>query len=705
MKRRTFMAATGGAAASPELAAQPPSAAQPRLWIDPKLAALPPRPWRKIHLDFHNSEHIPRIGEKFDAGEFGDRLAAASVDSIVVFAKDMHGYFYYPSKYGPVHPGLKFDLLGAQVEACRKRKIAVYAYYCTTWDNYLAGHHPEWLVIKRDGGNYLPGPGQTPGWTALCLASEPFVELMLDHTREFVARYPLDGAWFDMPVPINGECFCPECMKQLRAEGLDPLSRKAQREHKHALHKSFIEKVYRAATSARKGCQVDFNGQAVYGLGERVRFMDNIDLEALPSGAAWGYYYFPLVTRYARSFGVTTYGMTGRFKATWADFGGLKLPAQLETEAASIVANGARCDIGDQMPPNGRLDPAVYHVIGKTYSRIKAIQPYLDQAVPVAEAALIVSGLPLEWPNNDAHLGWVKLLIECRIQFDVVEPGAAWERYGLLILPDETPAGAKTAERLHAFIAAGGAVIASHRGGLVEGGERSWLERYGLAWAGMSKFQPAYMVPKVNFTGEVPAYEYALYQGASQWRVTAPAITIAQLGEPLFQRAPQRYTSHRQTPFDHETQYAAIALGGRVALFGFPLGSSYFAEGYWVYRAALKHVLKSLVPAPVVESNAPVSTEIQVTHQAARRDANRNERYLVHLVNWSANRGAPKHPVFYEEPIPLTNITVRLNLPLKSAAARAVVSGATLAVKQTAGGVEVTVPRIPLHEIVCFELD
>jgi len=492
---------------------------------------------------------------------------------------------------------------------------------------------------------------------------------MLDHTREFVARYTLDGAWFDMPVPINGECFCRECMKQLRAQGLDPLSRQAQREHKHALHKSFIEKSYNTVTSARKGCQVDFNGQAVYGLGERVRFMDNIDLEALPSGAAWGYYYFPLVTRYARAFGVTTYGQTGRFKATWADFGGLKLPSQLETEAASIVANGARCDIGDQMPPHGRL----------------------DQAVPVAEAALIVSGLPLEWPNNDAHLDWVKLLTECRVQFDVVEPGAAWERYGLLILPDETPAGAETAERLHAFIAGGGAVIASHRGGLVEGGERSWLERYGLAWAGMSKFQPA--------------YEYALYQGASQWRATAPAVTLAQLGEPLFQRAPQHYTSHRQTPFDHETQYAAIALAGRVALFGFPLGSSYFAEGYWVYRAALKHVLKSLVPAPVVESDAPVSTEIQVTRQAARRDANRNQRYLVHLVNWSANRGAPKHPVFYEEPIPLTDITVRLNLPLKTSAAKAVVSGATLAVKQTAGGVEVRVPRIPIHEILCFEAD
>src|SRR3972149_2805144 len=67
-----------------------------KFWIDPRLAALPARPWRKIHLDFHNSQHIPRIGLSFNADEFGNRLLEGNVNAIVVFAKDMHGYFYYP---------------------------------------------------------------------------------------------------------------------------------------------------------------------------------------------------------------------------------------------------------------------------------------------------------------------------------------------------------------------------------------------------------------------------------------------------------------------------------------------------------------------------------------------------------------------------------------------------------------------------------
>ncbi|MEI6358599.1 MAG: hypothetical protein WCP53_16090, partial [Verrucomicrobiota bacterium] len=39
------------------LAAPVASPASPKLWIDPRFATLPQRPWRKIHLDFHNTQH------------------------------------------------------------------------------------------------------------------------------------------------------------------------------------------------------------------------------------------------------------------------------------------------------------------------------------------------------------------------------------------------------------------------------------------------------------------------------------------------------------------------------------------------------------------------------------------------------------------------------------------------------------------------
>ncbi len=500
-----------------------------------------------------------------------------------------------------------------------------------------------------------------------------------------------------MPFPIGGECFCGEWFASAQARGENPLDRRAQREHKQELEKHFLRRCTSGAGRAPR-LSGGFQNQAALGLGERKRWMDNFDLEALPSAAQWGYYFFPLATRYARTFGLTTYGMTGRFKASWADFGGLKLPAQLDVECASIAANAARCDIGDQMPPSGRLDPAVYHVIGKAYGRIKTLEPYLEGAAPVTEAALLLNGLPLDKVGGDSHFGFVKLLTECRIQFDVVEPDAAWERYSVIALPDSLAVNEDLASRLRLYADNGGGLVVSHQAGVLEGAEKSWLERFGLSYAGPSPFKPAYMVPKEQFTGDIPAYEYALYEGASQWRAMSDARIVAQLGEPAFQRSAAHYTSHAQTPFDHETEYAAIAVSGRVALFGFPLGASYYSQGYWVYRAALKHALKRVLPQPLIMTDAPVSTEITVTWQ--REPVPRD---LVHIVNWSANRGTPRHPVFYEEPVPLTGVTLRLNLPVRCETARAVVNGAILSLRHAGTGVEVTVPPVKVHEILVFE--
>jgi len=65
-----------------------------KFWIDPSIAAWPPGPWRKVHIEYHTSRHMPRLGERFDADEFGDRLLAAHVNGATVFAKDMYGFSY-----------------------------------------------------------------------------------------------------------------------------------------------------------------------------------------------------------------------------------------------------------------------------------------------------------------------------------------------------------------------------------------------------------------------------------------------------------------------------------------------------------------------------------------------------------------------------------------------------------------------------------
>jgi hypothetical protein len=493
-------------------------------------------------------------------------------------------------------------------------------------------------------------------------------------------------------------------VRQLRKKGLDPFDAGVQYAHKDELRQSFLERIHRVIKETRPDCLVCPQNQGTfYGLASRVPLVDYSSQEALFTDAAhYGYHYFPTVIRYARGFGIPFHGCTVIFKDFWADFGGLKSPAQMQTEVAAYVSQGARCDIGDQLPPDGRLEPAIYHVIGRAYQHIERIEPYLEQAVPVTEAALLGSGYV---PCNEVNYGWVKLLTESRVQFDIVEPGTRWdERYALVVLPENLSVDQAMAERLRAFIAGGGAVIAAHTSGVLAGTEKSWLEPYGLHYAGMSPFTPAYMVPNVDFTGGVPPYPYALYEGASQWRAESPSRVLAVLGEPLFQRAPERYMSHQQTPFDHATKFAAVARSGKVALVAFPLGQGYYNQGFWAYRGAFQKALGEVLPTPLIQSDAHLTTELSLTQQEAK-DGARGERYMVHIVNFSAVRSTPKHTDFHDDPVPLTDVTVRVNLPLRVTTAKALYAGKSLPVRRAAGGgVEFLVPRVEIHEVVSLEL-
>jgi hypothetical protein len=712
-----------------------------KFWADPSIAAWRPVPWRKVHIEYHTSRHMPKLAQRFDPDEFGDRLLAAHVNGATVFAKDMYGYCYFPSKHGRMHPNLSFDLLGAQVKALRKRKIWALAYFMLTWNPELAERHPEWLVVHQPGDKSRPkpeqvsdgqkgftntvkpdaprrskgGPGPKPAgppaedkgyrpylWQ-FCIAGEPFLKGELDLIQELVSKYELDGVWLDGGG--SPPCYCEECLRQLRKKGLNPLDAGVQYAHKEELRQSFFKRIHDVIKKTRPGCLVCPQNQGTfYGLARRAPLVDCSSQEALFTDAVhYGYHYFPTVIRYARGFGIPFHGCTVCFKDFWADFGGLKSPAQLHTEIAAYVSQGARCDIGDQVPPDGRLEPAIYHVIGQAYRHIERIEPYLEQAVPVTEAALLASG---DAPCNEVNYGWVKLLTESRVQFDIVERDTKWdERYALVVLPENFGVDQATASRLEAFIARGGAVIAAHTSAVLAGTQKSWLERYGLEYAGMSPFTPAYMVPKARFTGDIPPYAYALYEGASQWRAKPPAEMLAVLGEPLFQRNSEHYMSHQQTPFDHTTAYAAVARSGKVALVAFPLGQGYYNQGFWAYRQAFQKALGEVLPVPLIQTDAHLSTELSLTHQAARPDAGRRERYMVHMVNFSPVRRTPKHTDFHDDPIPLTDVTVRVNLPLKASTAKALYAGKDLQVHRAAGGgVEFLVPRVDIHEVACLEL-
>ena len=63
-------------------------------------------PVRQVHLDFHTSDKIDGIGKDFDKAQFQEALKVGHISSITIFGKCHHGYCYYPTQVGTIHPGL-----------------------------------------------------------------------------------------------------------------------------------------------------------------------------------------------------------------------------------------------------------------------------------------------------------------------------------------------------------------------------------------------------------------------------------------------------------------------------------------------------------------------------------------------------------------------------------------------------------------------
>lgn len=688
---------------------------KPRLWFSHALAGKDSTSRRKIHLDFHNSEHMSPVGHEFDGRAFATTLRDAHVDSIVLFAKDMHGFFYYPTALGPVHPGLgSRDLLGEQIEACRALGIKVYAYYCTTWDNHLAELHPEWLSLKRDRTSYLPKFDETPGWTAMCMSNDAFVELMLTHTREILERFDIDGLWFDMPVTNHDqECYCRNCVAALRTRGLDIFDREAQGQRTEELLLKWMKASWALAQEVRPGITVDQNQQTRLGLHERIPFVSNVDIEALPTGH-WGYPYYPLMARYARALEVPFTGLTGRFQTGWADFGGLKSENQLRLEVAAIVALGGAVSVGDQAPPSAQLDSGVYQTIGAAYRYLLDVDDYLAGAVHVAEAALLVDGpmvtdfarleSQVDPEVREGALGMAKLLVENRVQFDVVQPGTVdLNRYGVLFLPDGLPLSSETVALVQEFARRGGRIVHSVRPDLSLQ-SAPWLRDVGVTASEPSPFVPAFTTLSGSEPSPFGLFEFALYDGAARWEASVSARTsvLATLDEPAFQRSPERYTSHGHSPVQVKTDFPVVLSNGDISAFAFPLGAGYHRYGYWIYADLFRRVIKRALPLPLVSSPAHPSLELSLTYQPP--SPGRPARLMVHAVNFTGASRRGAHLEYFDYVAPVHDVVIRVRTNAGCTRAFEAGSGRELDFSEIEEGVEVTVRLIEHSEIVVLEL-
>jgi hypothetical protein len=651
--------------------------------------------FRQVHLDFHTSPLISDVGADFHAPTFVQTLQDAHVDSINIFAKGHHGMAYYPSKVGPVHPGLKFDLLGEMITACHQADILTPVYISVMWDQYSAGRHADWMVLDQQGAD----DGATPleaGWKRLCL-NTPYLDYVNSQAEEVAKNYQADGFWFDIVHYSSYGCFCHYCMKDREKLGLDSARQEDRAKFAQTVILSAMDRLHTTVRRYRPNAATFFNGQVRVGMRPYLNYYTQIEIESLPGGSA-GYTHFAVMSRYVRNFGLDFLGMDARFHRTWGDFGTLRNQAAIDYECFRMLAQAGKCSMGDQMHPRGHLLKPVYDRIGNTYKSVEEKEPWCRNARALTEIAFLsTSKSLLPGPVAVSDVGVTNMLAELHYQFDVVDRQSDFSRYKVLILPDFQRFDDDLLKLVRAYTAGGGKLILSHESGLDVDGKRFALEEIGLDYIGPSPYvgdrgdyfevlEGAHqdIAPMVQFT----------YVPGSIVKARPGTTPLARIWDAYFDRNYLHFSSHHQTPWDKPTDQAATAQAGNIIYISFPIFEAYANNAYLVHKLLVRNCVRRLLPRPLLRADFPSTVEATVTEQNGRR--------IVHVLHYPATRRAPDMDIV-EEAIPLANAKIALRSDKPPARVYLAPQRRSLPFQFHDGYAEAVIRSVQGHQMVAFE--
>ena len=665
--------------------------------------------YRQVHLDFHTSEHLSNIGGEFDADAWARMLADAHVDSITCFARGHHGMIFYDTLAHPErrHPHLACNLLVEQIEAAHARDIRVPIYTTVQWDYYTAQTRPQWVQVAADGSIQGQKPYEAGFYAKLCL-NTAYVDFLMAHVSEMFELLPaVDGFFFD--IVQDQDCSCPVCRGEMLSLGMDPAAEAERLAFGQQVTDRFKRALSAHVRTYSQDCTIFYNSGHVGPRQRQTRdAYSHWELESLPSGG-WGYMHFPLSQRYARTTDRDCLGMTGKFHTSWGDFQSYKNEAALQFECFQMLALNAKCSIGDQLHPTGRLDRATYDLIGAVYGDVARKQAWCRGANALTDIGLFTieefSGARL----TPETVGAVRMLQEGGHQFDIVDSESTLDDYRLLILPDAVPLNEDLAQKLRHFLEGGGKLIASFEAGLTPDLRDFALAEWGVRKTGDGPLDGRGALargrnyPKGDYVDYLRAEgplarglrdtEYVMYMRGLDIAAAEGTEVLARVAPSYFDRTWQRFCSHRQTPSSGELAAPAAVRAGNVIYFAHPIFRQYNQNAPRWCKLLLLNALDLLLPDPALRHQGPSSLVATVNEQSAE------SRWVVHLLNYIPERRGQEFDVI-EDVLPLYDVAVSLRSPGPVTGVRSVPEGDPLPFKEVDGRLNFILPKLEGHQMV-----
>jgi len=608
--------------------------------------------FRQIHLDFHTSAQCLDVAGDFDSNTFVNTLKIGHVDTVNIFCRCHHGFTYYPTKVGTMHPNLKIDLLGSQLEALHKADIRCPIYMTIKFEDQAASQHPEWVCVNKDGSMAMRRPLTAPPFTWSILdVSTSYADFVVAQVEELFQRYgkDIDGFWFD--ICFTQPNYSPWSQAQMVKARVNLEDDQAVWRYARQQDLQFFDRLSKLVKIKKPDTSIFFNGTTTNDMAEMLPYQTHFEVESLPtSEGQWGYMHYPVISRQARSYGREIIGMTGRFHRSWSDFGGLKTSDQLDYECGTILGAGGRICVGDQLHPRGVLDPAVYRMIGESYSKVEKLEPWLYGATPTAEMALLALGKPggvafgIANPNEEVE-GAAQMLLETGIQFDVIDQLEQVERYPALLLPETAILDEVWRAKLESHLDQGGKLILSGKAGIDPTTGKTLLKEIPIEFLGDTPTIPSYLRLDKNMTGNSPLatdYDYVFYGQTCLVKPKVGAQAFGDIRRALFTRAWNHFTGHQQAPVGDSMHSPIRVQNDKILYFAAPLFSVYRNYDYWAYRAIAITALRQFLRPGLLLPKAPGWVEFTLHNQPPAEG--HPGRQIIHIVAFHSRRSSQSIP-------------------------------------------------------------
>jgi len=351
----------------------------------------------------------------------------------------------------------------------------------------------------------------------------------------------------------------------------------------------------------------------------------------------------------------------------------------------------------DQLHPRGVLDPVVYERIGKVFTQVRALEPYLGHARKVRDVAVLMSHNPLD-EGYQTDEGVLRMLLELHIPFDFIDMQQPLTEYSLLILPDTLVIPDWYEPLIEEFRTAGGKILATFEAGRTAVGSHLIAGYLGISSVERNSYAPSYVRFDSRDAGTDPGYYYCLYSaGNLVW--TEEYTAHGNVYASYFNRTYDAFSSHCQSPVDQEHPLGAqcIVSSPDVSYCAYPLFSDYMTHGLKLCRDLFELMLHDLGYERLVEDDLPVTAELTVYHQ------DQENRDMIHLLHYVPQRKSEQIDII-DTMINLYNrhITYHCANPKKVYSAR---TGDPLIwiYHDNTNSVDITIPVIAGYEVVVIE--